>query len=178
MQVKAGQTILVRVARRFGSVADRFTLALDATVTEVKPPGSPLGRGGVTSTLDRVLRPVEAYSYSMRQGVTYRVNVVPVEPPASTLPATDATDDADDAPECGATAALYAPGTTDFDDASPVFTLGCDGYRLFTPARREGGRYVFRVAAPRGARGPQGFHLQVAPAAANDRRRAATWPTR
>ncbi len=164
--VKAGQTVLIRVSRRPGSVADRFALLLSAAAPEVKPPGSPLGRGGVTSTLDRVLRPAEAYSYTMREGVTYRINVVPVTPPdaASTANADE------DTPEyvCRANVALYAPGTTDFDEDGPEFVEGCDAYRLFTPARRAGGRYVFRAFTPAGARGPQRYHLQVAPAGPND----------
>ena len=171
-RVKAGQTVLIRVSRRPGSVADRFALLLSAAAPEVKPPGSPLGRGGVTSTLDRVLRPAEAYSYTMREGVTYRVNVVPVTPPKSAQPTPDPAGDeaADEPPEptCSANVALYAPGTTDFDEDTPQFVVGCDAYRLFTPARREGGRYVFRAFTGRGARGPQRYHLQVAPAGPND----------
>ena len=168
-RVRAGQTVLLRISRRVGSVADRFELRLSAAAPEVKPPGTPLGRGGVTSTLDRVLRPAEAYSYTMREGVTYRVNVVPVTPPPTARPATDpdAEDVEEQAPTCRANVALYAPGTTDFG-ARPEWVGGCDTYRLFTPARRAGGRYVFRVFAPRGARGPQRYHLQVAPAGPND----------
>jgi len=163
--VKAGQTVLIRVARRAGSVADGFALFLSAAAPSIKPPGSPLGRGGVTSTLDRVLRPAEAYSYSMRQGVTYRINVVPVTPPATAVAPGEDAEESEAA--CRANVALYPPGTTDFG-ASPVWVGGCDSYRLFTPARRAGGRYVFRVFTPRGTRGPQRFHLQVAPAGPND----------
>ena len=172
-RVKAGQTVLVRVSRRLGSVADRFSLLLSAAAPEVKPPGTPLRRGGVTSTLDRVLRPAEAYSYTMREGVTYRVNIVPITPPRTARPAPGPDDEEEGAeqaePEqtCRANVALYAPGTTDFDDR-PEFTDGCDAYRLFTPARRAGGRYIFRVFTPRGTRGPQRYHLQVAPAGPND----------
>ncbi len=170
-RVKAGQTVLIRVSRQTGSVADRFSLLLSAAAPEVKPPGTPLGRGGVTSTLDRVLRPAEAYSYTMRQGVTYRVNVVPITPPKIAKPAPDVDVEEDAEPAepvqpCRANVALYAPGTTFAD--RPEFTVGCDDYRLFTPARRAGGRYVFRVFTPRGTRGPQRYHLQVAPAGPND----------
>ena len=135
-RVKAGQTVLIRVSRRPGSVADRFSLLLSAAAPEVKPPGDPLARGGVTSTLDRVLRPAEAYSYAMREGVTYRVNVVPITPPKIARPAPDpdVEEDAEPAePEqpCRANVALYAPGTPFAD--RPEFTVGCDDYRLFTP---------------------------------------------
>lgn len=171
-RVKAGQTVLIRVSRRTGSVADRFSLLLSAAAPEVKPPGAPLRRGGVTSTLDRVLRPAEAYSYTMREGVTYRINMVPITPPKTARPA-PAPDEEEDAeqpepePTCRANVALYLPGTRSFDDTAE-FTAGCDAYRLFTPARRAGGRYVFRVFTPRGTRGPQRYHLQVAPAGPND----------
>ena len=171
-RVTAGQTVLIRVSRRVGSVADRFQLVLSAAAPDVRPPGSPLRRGGVTSTLDRVLRPEDAYSYTMRQGVTYRVNVVPVELPQAAQPATDddEDDDGDEEDEdvgCRARLSLYAPGTRDFEE-TPLYTDSCDTYYLFTPARREGGRYVFRVFTPAGTRGPQRYHLQVAPAGPND----------
>jgi len=168
-RIKAGQTVLIRVSRRVGSVADKFALLLSAAAPEVKPPGSPLGRRGVTSTLDRVLRPAEAYSYTMREGVTYRINVVPVTPPPAAKAAGHDEEEEEKEPEyvCRANVALYAPGTTDFDDG-PEFVEGCDTYRLFTPARREGGRYVFRAFTPSGSRGPQRYHLQVAPAGPND----------
>jgi hypothetical protein len=73
----------------------------------------------------------------------------------------------EDAPSCRARLDLYAPGTRDFD-AEPVGSFGCDAYTLFTPARKEAGLYVLRVSAPSFARGPQRFHLQVAPADASD----------
>jgi hypothetical protein len=89
----------------------------------------------------------------MRAGTTYRINIVPAS--------------SDEDATCRARLDVYAPGTTDFD-AGPVRSYGCDAYTLFTPARGESGRYVFRVFAPSFARGPQRFHLQVAPADASD----------
>jgi hypothetical protein len=156
VKVKAGQAYLVRVAQRVGSVAGTFRLVFDAAAPEVRPPGRRLGAHGATDTLDRVLKPAAAFSYRMTAGTTYRINIVPV-----------ASGDDEDEPVCRARLALYAPGTRDFDD-SPLRTFGCDSYLLYTPARREGGLYVFHVSAPSFVRGPQRFHLQVAPADASD----------
>jgi hypothetical protein len=154
VRVKAGQAYLVRVAQRVGSVAGTFKLVFDAAAPEVRPPGRRLGRRGATDTLDRVLKPVDAFSYPMTAGRTYRINFVPVEGD-------------EEGPSCRARLDLYAPGTRDFDE-SALRSFGCDSYLLYTPARREGGRFVFRVSAPSFVRGPQRFHLQVAPAEASD----------
>jgi hypothetical protein len=151
--VKAGQAYLVRVAQRIGSVAGTFKLLFDAAAPEVRPPGRLLGRRGATDTLDRVLKPADAFSYRMHAGTTYRINIVP------------AGDDED--ASCRARLDLYAPGTSDFD-ADPLRSFGCDAYTLFTPGRGESGRYPLRVLAPSFARGPQRFHLQIAPADASD----------
>jgi hypothetical protein len=159
VRVKAGQAYLVRVAQRVGSVAGTFKLVFDAAAPEVRPPGRRLGRRGATDTLDRVLKPVDAFSYRMNAGTTYRINFVPAEVAGS--------DDEDEGPSCRARLDVYAPGTRDFDE-SALRSFGCDSYLLYTPARREGGRFVFRVSAPSFVRGPQRFHLQVAPADASD----------
>jgi hypothetical protein len=155
--VKAGQAYLVRVAQRVGSVAGTFKLVFDAAAPEVRPPGRRLGRRGATDTLDRVLKPADAFWYRMNAGTTYRINFVPAS----------AGSDDEDAPGCRARLDLYAPGTRDFDE-SAVRSFGCDSYLLYTPGRRAGGRFVFRVSAPSFVRGPQAFHLQVAPAEASD----------
>jgi hypothetical protein len=63
---------------------------------------------------------------------------------------------------------LFAPGTTDFEDDSPVRTAGCGGYFLFTPAAGEGGRYSLVVNAQPRRRNDQRYHLQVAPAREDD----------
>jgi hypothetical protein len=158
VKVRAGQSYLVRVAQRVGSVAGTFRLVFDAAAPEVRPPGRRLGSRGATDTLDGVLKPADAFSHRMTAGTTYRINFVP-----SDLPGVDE----DEQPACRARLDLYAPGTRDFDDA-PVGNLGCGAYTLYTPARGEGGLYVLRVSAPSFARGPQRFHLQIAPADASD----------
>jgi hypothetical protein len=158
VRVRAGQAFLVRVAQRVGSVPGTFKLVFDAAAPEVRPPGRLLGRHGATDTLDRVLKPADAFSYRMHAGTTYRINFIGVDLPGV---------DPDDQPPCRAALDLYAPGTRDFD-ADPVRSFACDSYLLFTPARGEEGRYVLRVFAPSSARGAQRFHLQIAPADASD----------
>jgi hypothetical protein len=157
VNVKAGQAYLVRVAQRVGSVAGTFKLVFDAAAPESRPPGRRLGRRGAGDTLDRVLKPADAFWYRMTAGTTYRINFVPEEIAGS----------GDDQPTCRARLDLYAAGTRDFDE-DPVRSFGCDSYLLYTPARGEGGRFVLRVSAPSFVRGPQAFHLQVAPADASD----------
>jgi hypothetical protein len=152
IDVKAGQAYLVRVAQRTGSVAGAFKLVFDAAAPEVRPPGPLLGRRGATDTLDRVLKPAAVFSYRMHAGTSYRINIVPAA--------------SDEDSSCRARLEVFAPGTRDFDE--PLRTYGCDAYTLFTPGRDAGGRYVLRVSAPSFARGPQRFHLQIAPADASD----------
>jgi hypothetical protein len=156
--VRAGQAILVRVAQRVGSVAGTFKLVFNAAPPEVRPPGRLLGTHGATDTLDRVLKPADAFSYRMRAGTTYRINFIGLAVPGI---------DEDEQPACRAALDVYAPGTRDFDD-DPVRSLGCDSYVLFTPGRGGDGRYPLRVRAPSFARGAQRFHLQIAPADASD----------
>jgi hypothetical protein len=81
VRVRAGQAFLVRVAQRVGSEPGTFKLVFDAAAPEVRPPGRLLGRHGATDTLDRVLRPADAFSYRMRAGTTYRINFVGVDLP-------------------------------------------------------------------------------------------------
>ena len=158
VRVRAGQAYLVRVAQRVGSVAGTFKLVFDAAAPEVSPPGRLLGRHGASDTLDRVLKPADAFSYRMRAGTTYRINFIGLDLPGV---------DADSQPTCRAALDVYAPGTRDFAD-DPVRGLDCGSYVLFTPGRGESGRYPLRVLAPSFARGPQRFHLQIAPAEASD----------
>jgi hypothetical protein len=158
VRVRAGQAYLVRVAQRVGSVPGTFKLVFDAAAPEVSPPGRLLGRHGASDTLDRVLKPADAFSYRMRAGTTYRINFIGLPLPGV---------DEEDQPSCRAELDVYAPGTRDFAD-DPVRGLDCGSYVLFTPGRGGDGRYPLRVRAPSFARGAQRFHLQIAPAEASD----------
>jgi hypothetical protein len=59
---------------------------------------------------------------------------------------------------------LFAPGTSSFEEGSPLLSIHCGGYRLFTPGPGEGGRYSFQVTPRTSKSGVQRFRLDVAPA--------------
>ena len=144
-----GGSYLIRVAAAPSSVAGKFTLDLAVAQPAPTPPGALLARRGVTRTLDRVGDVADAFSARLTAGVPYRVNL------AATL-------------EDGCISlSIYGPGTRSFDD-DPVRELDCGGYVLFTPGAGTSGRYSFYVQASSRVRGPQRYHLQVAPAGADD----------
>jgi hypothetical protein len=139
---------LIRVAPLFNSVADTFTLRVVQPDLPERPPGRRLGSAGASGTVDAIANPDDAYAISMKSGHSYRVHLVSKQRCVS--------------------AALYPPGTSSFDDGSPVHRLGCNGYFLFTPGPGEGGRYGLQVVAPRTKRGGLPYHVQVAPAGPDD----------
>lgn len=145
-----GANYLVRVGQLSNSVPGTFRLDVFAPQPPATGPGPQLPAAGVTRTLDSVQNTDDAFSFRMRSGSSYRVNLTT-------------------SGEEGCVALeLYPPGTRDFEDASPVRRLRCGGYVLFTPGAGEGGRYSMRaVAAPR-RRGDQRYHLQAAPALTDD----------
>lgn len=145
-----GATYLVRVGQLSNSVPGTFRLDVFAPQPPATGPGPQLPAGGVSRELDSVQNTDDAWSMRMRSGTSYRVNL------------TTSGEDGCVALE------LYAPGTRDFEDASPVRRQRCGGYVLFTPGAGEGGRYSMRaVAAPR-RRGQQRYHLQAARALTDD----------
>lgn len=141
---------LVRVAQRPNSVAGTFTLRASAPIAPARPPGPQLPAAGATRSLDRAVNTDDAWAYTFRAGVTYRMH----------LSGRDGG--------CSTSLRVYRPGIASFGSASPVRTLGCGGYWLFTPEPGEGGRHSLRVVASRFARGPQRYHLQVARAGRDD----------
>jgi hypothetical protein len=145
-----GANYLVRVGQLSNSVPGTFRLDVFAPQPPATGPGPQLPAAGVTRTLDSVQNTDDAFSFRMRSGTSYRVNLTT-------------------SGEEGCVALeLYPPGTRDFEDASPVKRLRCGGYVLFTPGAGEGGRYSMRaVAAPR-RRGDQRYHLQSALALTDD----------
>jgi hypothetical protein len=145
-----GVSYVVRVGQLSNSVPGTFRLDAFAPEPPARGPGPQLPGAGVTRTLDSVQDTDDAFSYRMRSGTSYRVNL------------------AASGEEGCVALELYPPGTRDFEDASPVRRLRCGGYILFTPGAGEGGRYSMRaVAAPR-RRGAQRYHLQAAPALSDD----------
>lgn len=153
--VTAGQTVLVRVARRENSVAGSFTVLFDAAAPPVRFPGPAIPRAGLTETLDAVLRPEGLVSARMVPGHAYRVAISP----RTVLKKGGATVEA-----CAVRLQLLAPG----ERGRPVKSIGCDGYFLFTPGQGQGGTYSIRTVVPAGTRGAQRYLLQVLPAEAND----------
>ncbi len=149
LRARKGNTYLVRVARRKNSVEGTFKLDILNPQPDAKPPGPRLPRNGVRDTVQRVLDPDDAWSVTLREGRTYRF----------ALSARGTSCDS---------AAIYPPGTNSFNSGRTVAFLPCDGYGLFTPGPREGGRYSIRVQARGSARGKQSYHLQVGPAGADD----------
>jgi hypothetical protein len=134
----------IRVAALQNSQLAPFTLDVFLPTPAVLPPGLRLPSGGVSGQVDRIQNINAAYSFFMRPGVSYLINL------------------ANKTKGACVSGALFAPGTRSFEDGSPLLHVGCGGYRLFTPHAGEGGRYSFEIS-PRSSRsGVQRFHLQVA----------------
>ena len=140
--------LLVRVAQRPNSASDAFTLRVVAPDRPERPPGRALARSGASGSVDRIANPDDAYAVSMSAGRTYRVHLVSRQ-------------------RCVA-AQLFAPGTSSFEDGESVASFDCDDYFIYTPGPGEGGRYSILVRAPRSRRGALPYHVQVAPAGADD----------
>ncbi len=142
---------LIRVAALASSQLANFSLEVFLPTPAIGPPGAPLPSGGVNGQVDRIQNINAAYSFTMRAGVSYLINLA------------NKTEGA-----C-VSGALFAPGTRSFggeeeESGSALLHIRCGGYRLFTPGPGEGGRYSFEVTPRTSHRGIQRFHLQVAPA--------------
>lgn len=145
---KEPASYVVRVGQRANSVPGSFRLDVFTPEPPPRPPGPQLPAGGVTRTVNDTTNASDAFSTVMRAGITYRIHRAQAK---------------------GCTRLeLFAPGTTDFEDDSPVKTAGCGGYFLFTPAAGEGGRYSLVVNAQPRRRNNQRYHLQVARAREDD----------
>jgi hypothetical protein len=145
---KEPASYLVRVGQRANSVPGSFRLDVFTPQPAPRPPGPQLPASGVTRTVNDTTNASDAFSTVMRAGITYRIHRAQAK---------------------GCTRLeLFAPGTTDFEDDSPVKTAGCGGYFLFTPAAGEGGRYSLVVNAQQRRRNDQRYHLQVSRAREDD----------
>jgi hypothetical protein len=150
VRVQQGEGYLVRVTQQTTSVPGTFELDVQFEAPTPRAPGAKLSRRGASGRLDTVLRPAAAYSTSFRSGTPYRLNL-------------------DSGAEEGCQELqVFGPGTRDFDDEQPLFTVGCEGYKVFTPGPGDGGRHSLVVRASRDEAGSQSFRLQVAPAAGDD----------
>ncbi len=142
----------IRIAALQGSSLDKFTLEAFLPTPAVRPPGAPLPAAGISGRVDRIQNINAAYSVTLHAGVSYMISL---------------------ANETGGgcvSGALFAPGTSSFGNeeeegpGSSLLQIRCGGYKLFTPAAGEGGRYSFELTPRLSRRGVQRFHLQIAPA--------------
>jgi hypothetical protein len=144
----------IRVAAIAGSQLAPFTLEVFQPIPAIRPPGPPLPSAGASGQVDRVQNINAAYSFTMRAGVSYLISL------------------ANETKGACVSGALFAPGTSSFGEeeggeeqhGSALLSIGCGGYRLFTPRPGKGGRYSFDITPRLSHRGVQRFHLQVAPA--------------
>jgi hypothetical protein len=134
---------LIRVAAQEKSQLAPFSLEVFLPTPAVSPPGLPLPAGGVGGQVDPIQNVNAAYAVTLHAGVSYLINL------------------ANGSGGGCVNGRLYPPGTRSFEEGSPaVVHINCRGYRLFTPAAGQGGRYSFEVT-PQG-RGVKRFRLQVA----------------
>ena len=134
---------LIRVAAQEKSQLAPFSLEVFLPTPAVNPPGLPLPAGGVGGQVDPIQNVNAAYAVTLHAGVSYLINL------------------ANGSGGGCVNGRLYPPGTRSFEEGSPaVVHINCRGYRLFTPAAGQGGRYSFEVT-PQG-RGVKRFRLQVA----------------
>ncbi len=140
----AGTAYVVRVAPLSNSVADRFTLRVVLPDEPARPPGERLPDSGAGGQVDRFANPDDAWSRRMREGRTYRINVVTVGSGCAQV-------------------ALYAAG--EFGE-EPEDSLACDDHTVFTaPAS---GLYTLHVRAPRASRAQLPYRLRVGRAGRDD----------
>ena len=140
----AGTAYLVRVAPLSNSVADRFTLRVVLPDEPARPPGQRLPMAEPAGEVDRFANPDDAWSTRMREGRTYRINLVTVEGGCVEV-------------------ALYAP--ENFRGEAEQ-ALSCDDHTVFTPAAS--GLYTLHVRAPRASRARLSYRLRVGPAKHDD----------
>lgn len=145
--MRDNQSYLIRVSQQAQSVSGDFSFNVNIGQPPASAPGRALPSGGADGTVQRVFEPSNAWSTTMREGQTYRVNL---------------------SPSSCMRLSIYGPGTSDFDDDSPRRVLSCGGYTLFTPGPHESGRYSFLIEPNSSRRNPQRYHLQVARASSDD----------
>jgi hypothetical protein len=134
----------IRVAALRGSQLAGFTLDVFLPTPAIEPPGRPLPAGGASGQVDRIQNINAAYSLTMHAGVSYLINL------------------ANKTEHACVSGALFSPGTKSFEEGSPLLSIHCGGYRLFTPGPGQGGRYSFELTPRESHSGVQRFHLQVA----------------
>src|SRR5919202_4383032 len=111
---RARASYLIRVEQRSNSVPGTFRLAVFRPQPAPRAPGVRLPSRGASGILDSVENTADAYRTRLRAGVSYRINAAVGGGACASL-------------------AVFAPGTTSFDEASPVRRAGFDGDAPFPP---------------------------------------------
>jgi hypothetical protein len=140
----------IRVAALPSSTLDTFTLDVFLPTPAVNPPGPRLPAGGASGRVDRIQNINAAYSVVLHSGVSYILSL------------------ANKTEHACVSAGLFAPGTSSFEEGSPLMHISCGGFRLFTPGPGAGGVYSIQLTPRSSFRGIQRFRLQVAPAGAGE----------
>ena len=148
-RVTDGATYFLRVAERPNSEANSFTLKLVQGPPPAEPPGRSLASGHAKGRLDRVLNVDAAYHLHLSAGTPYRFNLVHNESDCQSLE-------------------LFAPGTSNFETATPVVSRRCGGYAVYAPAPGDSGRYFIQITADRSDREAQPYRLLAGPAQPDD----------
>lgn len=136
----------IRVAALPGSQLAGFTLEAFLPTPAVGPPGPRLPAGGASGHVDRIQNVNAAYSVVLRSGVSYLVNL------------------ANKTSGACVSAEMFPPGTSSFEEGSPVMHLRCGGFGLFTPGPGQGGVYSIELTPRDSFKQVQRFRLAVAQA--------------
>jgi hypothetical protein len=137
-----GTNYLIRVAARGSSARDRFRLRVVEPDRPASFPGPRLPRRGVSTAVDRIANPDDAWSVRLKRGIAYRVNLVST------------------GGRC-AIAELHRPRGGDI-----VRRLRCDRHTVFVPP--SSGLHTLHVQAPRGTRVRIPYRLRVGRAGPDD----------
>lgn len=147
VDVTAGSEYLGRVGPLANSVAERFTLRVNAPDEPATAPGQRLPATGVSGNVDRFANPDDAWFVDLQRGRTYRLNLVTKGDGCAVVE-------------------LYPAGTKRFASASPTRARSCDGHTVFVAGAT--GRYPMLVRAPRASRAALPYRLKVGPAQSDD----------
>ncbi|MET0687537.1 MAG: hypothetical protein ABW060_19590 [Solirubrobacteraceae bacterium] len=143
LDAAAGTSYLIRVAPLANSVRERFRLRVVAPDAPARAPGDRLPAAGTSGTLDRFANGDDAWAVQMREGRTYRINLVSRD-------------------GC-VRGALFAAGSFRGETEA---RLGCDDHVVYTP--RRSGTYTVLLEAPRGSRARLAYRLRAGLAGPDD----------
>jgi hypothetical protein len=125
-----GATYYVIVGQARPSVPGRFRLTVIAPAKPPVRPGVPLPLAGGLGHLDNLQNPADAWSVTLKRGLTYRIGVeVPVG-------------------RCVRTS-VFAPGTRTFALDHPIAVYPCGHVGFLTPGPDGGGKYSIVVEEKR-----------------------------